>query len=433
MGSSCLITDFRAQLRCTGLVVAKQHPTSSLIAVLDTNSKAYLFDLKTLAFASGTAGVLSLASNGGALAFIDTNRVFVWLASGAPYSVDFTGGGTVTALTTQSISPFNFALNSCIPNLTASQISVKKAIGISSSTAQFITVDNSGGGTPVMNKFTITGFKSFQAVIPSPLNTANYIAGTSDGFIYDVSFTGTVNKSFQLPLTPTKSGSALAGTSLPSIYSLTMDPTGTFLYVAASNGFRYKYLYSTNTLLEQWLTFKGSTTTPIMSEIVNNQFMAFSGRIGFSSGMAIPINLIGQGTTFGSTPTMELDYLPIGPGWQNFAGAGINAAAGVGWILVSGGFDQTGNQILVFGMDGLAAPSPVLLDRKQEPIGTDINFRSVKIGYVKSGVAFVESDTSVPSGSQTAVFAQDNQHYYELALSGSQGVDEAIDFRKVQV
>lgn len=422
-----MYTDYRAELKVLNMIIAVQHPTNSNICILDSSSKAYLFDLKALAYPSGTAGVLALANNGGAAAFIDSNRVFVWLQNGNMYSVDFNGSGSVTTLTSQSATPLSYTFGPNQNRLTASQITLKKAMAIGSSLGQMITVDNSGGGTPITAKFTATGSKRYLCIIPHPTN-GNYIAGTDDGFIHELTFTGTIVKQFQLPLTGTRSGTSIPGTAL-LVHSLSMDPTGTYLYVMTTQGFRFKYSYATPTLLEQMMvSVCSSGFSPMMSEIVNNQFFQMLGSSGPTNGQFLPLNLMRSG----SLQTIELDALGIGPSWQNMRSMGINAAAGVGWIGVSGGFDNSGQQVIIFGLDGLTAPSPSVLGRMQVPAGTDVNYRSVILNYLGQGMSYVESDTNISAGSQPLSIAIDNSVYYEFGINGSQGVDEVLGFRKFQ-
>lgn len=397
--------------------------SGSFLACYDLNAKVYLFDLKTMAFAASTAGVLSLpAGNATAIAFIDTYVILAWVGS-TLYHVDFSGAGSVTSMTSQSIFSAGF-IKTARNQIVASQVSQKKCVGLSSSV--FLTINNSGG-SPITSQFTISGGKTYNCIIASTANTNNYITASVDGFIYDVTFNGIVNKSFRLPTTGTKSGSALT-----SFYptALSMDPSGTFLYVGCLNGFLYKYLYSTNTLVEQILVGQPGNAI-FLSEIVNNQMIVCPGGIQRQFGQPLNLNYVSQGTTLGTSPTIEIDYVMLGGGVGLFAGLGLNADSGLAWALVPGnGSAQDTDLILFYELDGLSTASGV--DQTQIPLGTDVAARLIKIATPESYNGYVESDSTIIAGSQPTTYNQSNQCYVELSVTGTQGVSENVDYKRVR-
>lgn len=425
-----VFTDFRTQIKITKLTDVCVRAGSSYLAAFDSNSKVYLIDLKTGGFPTGTVGVLSLAANAVQIAFIEVNVIVAWV-SASIYKVDFGGSGSVTALTSQSIFPqtpnVNYGPNN---QMFASQISLKKAVGLSSA-SNFLTIDNSGGST-ITNKFVVSGGKTFSSIIPHATSTGAYISGTQDGFIYELSFTGVVNKSFQLPLgtTTTKSGSAPSSNGIPFITSLAMDQTGTFLYVGTNGGFLYKIVYATNTIIEQ--EYVCSPGFPIrLSEIVNNQFLWSRGGISGPNGSTMPLMLCGGSNTVDATPTLELDYIGMNGAFGAFNSIGINAASGLGYGVIPGnGSAQDGDQIILFGIDGLTTSAAV--EQSQRPPGSDIGPRMVRLGYLGPGLSFVELDSVIASGSTGVTPNIQGLNYYDVSIAGTVGVDETIDVRKLR-
>jgi hypothetical protein len=413
--------DALGELKVNNLYTAVNSPNSSLIAFGTTDSKVYLYDLNT--HAQVNAGVLSVAASAYALAFIGTGIVVAWLSNGAPYLLNFSGGGTVNSITTQGLTPQT--QYNARHQIMASQISAQQVCGISNTTGQFLCVDNSGG-SPVSTKITVAS-KTFTCIIPKPGTT-----GTVDGFVYDFTFTGSVNKIITLPTTP-----VLENSAVHCVGSLSMSASDLIISTNQGFNFHYNYTPSTPTLLETLMVRESTYYGHILSEMVNNQFMHVSASPSFQNYNAVALVSIG-------TPpngSMEIDQVYVGYTTPQIFGCGINSNAtgypgysGVGWLLIPGsasgssGSDYT-TLLKTFGIDGLASVSTTT---QALVSGSAVSFRSIRSLYIKTGLSRVESDSTLSSGPQTISLAVDNADYYELALVGSQGVNETADFRKVQ-
>ncbi len=98
-------------------------------------------------------------------------------------------------------------------------------------------------------------------------------------------------------------------------------------------------------------------------------------------------------------------------------GSGVDHTVNKGWVIF-----ESSAEVCLYNI-----PSPVATDvdiRSQNPIGTDVTSRVIRIADPHVGAAKVVSDATYPAGS-TAVPCRSNINYVEIAILN----DGKVDFR----
>jgi hypothetical protein len=412
------------ELRVKNLISAAHLTTGSLIAACTGSGHiGYCFDLAT--GLPALAGTVTLSTGTQSqISWISSTGVICW-GPAAPTYVDLSAG-TSTVLTTQSTFP---TTTSGKQHVLACNASTKKGLGATSTAGRLLKIDATAlPTTPSTASINPTGLgsKTFSACIVRDSTT--WLLGTVTGEIYEVDFSGTVNKTITLPTTPN-----IGTTPVHQVTNLVYANDD--LLVVTDQGWMFHYKYSTSTLLETLLIREGITSGgytsygggAIMTEILNGQFLhGPSIFLSNSPGQMLANMLLGNA----NFQSMEIDSWLLRPdSAQTSIAAGLNSTAQCAWFAYGTSSGQGASVIRVLGIDGLVSSTAPA--QAQDPSGTDVTARLTRINRYKMGLARVELDQSITAGANSLA-ASTNSNYTDIYTKGTVGSSEKFDFRDFQ-
>lgn len=263
-----------------------------------------------------------------------------------------------------------------------------------------VRLNLTGGSTT----YTPTGLTAGGNCICTYVHNDSFLVGSRNGKVFEITQTGGVTTSVTLPTTP-NSGTAptLVVTSIQVI-------SGTIILVACQTGMIYMYDWSTGTLLDQFMASAGAgtrTTGPLMSPVVNNLVL-----IGSENN---PGMLSLWDVTPGQ-PVMQTDEIMTGSSGNI---TGLHLAGSYGAVLV-------GNDLITFEIIGSSTIS--VTTRAQNPIGTDVTQRVIRIARPSLGRGRLQYDNSAGAGLQSISCQNQGIEYYEI--SDLAGGTEKADVRR---
>lgn len=301
--------------------------------------------------------------------------------------------------------------NACYTNQIGQQIAAHKHLGIALATRSTTgTLQRFNGNTFAITSLTasaVTG-QSARCIIAKE-GSNNWLVGTTDGKIHEVDNTGQALKTITVPNTPS--------TATAAVYISALNYADDYLIAISNSGYMYHYKYSTSTLLNTQFVGNGNGSTggnSLSSISASGMCLMGYGRAPSSQGLEVSeVNFTSNNLTLSSIYTNEANLE-----CQN---VGFDPLTKKGWYI------STNNSFYALRVFDVTSPhkttSPT---RLQDPPGTDIAGRIIRIRDDGIGRTFVEIDQNVSAGLTQVPCTQDH-NYIELAIES--GSPDKFDIR----
>jgi hypothetical protein len=299
-----------------------------------------------------------------------------------------------TNVTTNYLNVFNYPAG----QLMAGDIVNKIAIATSGTNGKVLKVNSNF----TLTQLSPTGITSAQAasIIFRP-DTSTFIMGTNNGKIVEIDSSGNTLKSISLP-TDTY-------ITAPTIVVTGLTYYGDVLSCVTGHGSIYTYQYSTGTLISRnQTTNRGSSspTTPCFSDSASGTFL-------ISHGGGQPSNAT-TGLTECFAASGHLIFLPtMNESVNPFIQAQIEPINSRAWGITGNSGASFGVELRLYNITSVQKTSEA--SRSQNPLGTDVSTRVIRIRDEGIGRSIVEVDQTLPSGSQPLI-CTDNRNYIEISL-----------------
>lgn len=270
-------------------------------------------------------------------------------------------------------------------------------------------VDNSGS-VPTCSTLS-PGSLSGKTVTSVITKNSNWIIGTNAGVIYEIDSAGTLSNTITLPMTNN------VGTT-PTVYVTGLSYSDPYLAVTTSSGFLYIYNQSTATLLWQGLApmpSSSTTGTPLCAAACGTTIIG-RGITVSTNGAAIGEFYFGNGVgSYEATSFAEVT--------SQLSFVGVDATSKKSWVT----HNSTSNfmQVRIFDItSGYTTETTEI----QNPIGTQVTGRIIRLRDPGVGKASVEVDQNIGAAS-TSVRCTDDHNYIEIALAGGTEKDDFREFK----
>lgn len=413
-----MFEEYKGELHCTLLFSACDNG-DDYFAIFNDNSTAFFFDLNTFAPVGAVSVALGADYHYGAF-ITDTDIVLASTVTNVPKSVNVLTG-TLSTLTTQLTC---FASGRSQDMIAVDRVN-SKAMYPSSTAGKLVTiVPGSPYTTAQISPSGLSG-KTFQCAIHKT-GSVNFLTGTSDGNVYELSITGTINKTITLPTTP-NIGSAAAHPVSSMIYLDSED----ILLVATHSGMLFQYTYSTSTLVDvQCLRNMDTISTGglYLSNVFNRQFIhsCFSRP---SDGM------IWEGMRITSGGSIPVDQLISRNFLSPYPNIGVNEKHKLFWIACRSSLSTSLSCVKFISISGTAGGA--VGTRGQEPANVDVDHRILRLANYGNCNYDLTVDQNVSNGSEDGEVFVDSPiqgaEEIEISVIGTPEVDEAFQARRYTV
>lgn len=351
-----------------------------------------VYNLSTLALgATGTTSAnpagICLINSASALTVSSSTGAFDLLEVSSGYRQAYTSGA-----------------NTCYTNQMGQQIASHPEMGIALTTRSTTgTLQRFNGNTFAITSLTASAISGQSArCIIAKDGSNNWLIGTTDGKIHEIDNTGQALKTITVPNTPQ--------TASANVYISGLNYSDDRLLVNSAGGFLYQYKYSTSTLLNTQFVGSGNGSTggaSLSSASASGTCILGFGNAGSSVGTEISeVNFSSNNLILSSVYANESN--------NTVQNVGLDPLTSKAWYISTG----TGNYMLrVYDLTNpQKTTSPT---RLQDPPGTDISGRIIRLRDDGIGRTFVEVDQNVSAGTTQALCTKDH-NYIELAIkSGS--------------
>lgn len=304
--------------------------------------------------------------------------------------------------------------NTCYTNQIGQQIAAHKHLGIALSTRSTTgTLQKFNGNTFAITSLSASAITGQTArCIITKEGSNNWLIGTTDGKIHEVDNTGQALKTITIPNTPS--------TATAVVYVSALNYADDYLIAVSNSGYLYQYKYSTSTLLNTQFVGNGNGSTggvSLSSLSASGMALMTYGRSPSSQGLEISeVNFTNNNLTLCSIYANEANIES-----QN---VGFDSITNRGWYI------STNNSFYSLRVFDVTSPQKVTSPtRSQNPPGTDVGARIIRIRDEGIGKAFIELDTNVSAGVQQLVATKDHD-YIELAIIS--GSPDKFDVRTFQ-
>lgn len=374
--------------------------TLMFIATSGTAPSLYIYDvsssLVTLSASTGTFNAAGACQSGSSLVAIGTTGATQYVYN---YATNILTSGTVSS----------GMGGSTYPQQIASFVPLNQAVAITGSTP----IIRWNGLT--MTNVTLSISEGTRCIINRPGSARWLIGTTTTPKVYEIDFSGTIQKTITLPTTPND------GTTVH--YDVTgLSMWGDYLLVATSLGILFHYQYSTSTLLNRYYLQMPSGGGFHLTDAINGVMAVCADGSGSDEVIGHTIALF----DITSNPIIMMDDILINDQVnKNCTGLSLYAFGQTSKLSYSN------NDGRVFLIPALGLFSATVATRSQDPAGTDVGADIIRIRKNPSGIMNIESSQTVASGSVNLPANNHGYEYYEIARKGSGG-GEKYDVRKFE-
>jgi len=315
--------------------------------------------------------------------------------------------GAFTKVTTNATATWS----SVVQQQIAGNPSTGKAVATSTTAGKLMCIN---GSTQTITAPTPAALSGANATcVTNKTDTNTFLIGTSNGKVHEVDSSGTVLKSITLPTTPNDGGAVNHVVSGVSYYNDS-------LAVALDKGILYIYQYSTSTIVAKQICSLGGVS--------NNNTVLCDAASGITT-LTRPFSVNNYCSTsvlcFSASGSYYQDVF-FNETSQPNRYCGIEPSINRLWI----GSSST-SYYLARTFDITALSTSQVQTRIQNPPGTDVTGRIIRIRDDGINRSMVELDQTISAGQQL-LNAYKNHNYIEIALTGTRFVDEAWDIREFE-
>lgn len=365
---------------------------------------------------TNSAGLCVLTDLGSALVGNTGTAAGALVELSSMYNTTFGSGATWTAVAA-AIKPQQMAYNPV----------TQYAAGNSSVADGTWSLYNASTATPT--KQTLSGHTSEQVltVIARP-GSSTFFLGTSAGNVLEVNTSGTIQK-----VIDTKTALSATGGSITTSIITSLFYFNDTLLVANQYGLLFNYKYSTSTLLETkqvaWqgnsITFGGACLSVVpggaSSQVVWGQYADTSTGSYEATQRVLPTSFtVANIPQVSGSKKLQVNKVFKTDHVANFIEIGLDYSVNKLYTVTYNNTANTNNarelsRVMIY--DIKPPLDTTVPTRIQNPPGTDVTGRIIRIRDLGPGKSYVHSDQTVSAG-QVSLNALQTGEYYEIALVG---------------